>query len=147
MGNVRKLIFYPTIFRNTNCTLCHTQSIDTWLHLLLACPKPNVHKLRIKRHNNAIWELHKFFLSNKTSRCLTLINVGRHNNKPQDNIVLAWLLPCTCLTKSYHCNARLKPDILLILNHLYDQPPPLHPAPNVIIQFIEFTYCNDRFPP
>jgi hypothetical protein len=48
MGNARKHIFYPNLFQNANYTLCHTQSIDTWPHLLLACPEPNIHKLRIK---------------------------------------------------------------------------------------------------
>jgi hypothetical protein len=54
MGNARKHIFYPTIFPNINYTLCHIQSIDTWPHLLLACPDLNIHKLRIKRHKNVV---------------------------------------------------------------------------------------------
>jgi hypothetical protein len=54
MGNAHKYTFYPTLFPNINYKLCHTQSIDTWLHLLLACPDPNIHKFQIKRHNNAV---------------------------------------------------------------------------------------------
>jgi ribonuclease HI len=124
MGNARKHIFYPHLFQNANCILCHTQSIITWPHLLLACPEPTIHKLRIKRHNNTIWELHKLFYSHKTSRCLILINAGQNNNKPQDNTVPSWLLPCTCMRKPCQCRAKLKPDILLVLNHLHDHPPP-----------------------
>jgi hypothetical protein len=41
---------------------------------------------------------------------------------------------------------RLKLDILILLNHSYNNPSPSQPTPNVTIQFIEFTYCNDRFP-
>jgi hypothetical protein len=147
MGNAKKHIFYPNLFQSANCTLCHTQSIDTWPHLLLACPEPNIHKLRIKRHNNAVWELHKLFYSHKSFRCFKLINAGQNNNKPQDTTVLPWLLPCTCLLKPCQCNARLKPDILLVLHHPHDKPPPQAPTPTVTIQFVEFTYCNDRFTP
>jgi hypothetical protein len=128
-------------------TVLNTQSIDTWSHLLLACTNPNIHKLRIKRHNNTIWEIHKLLLSNKISRYLILINVGKNNNKTQDNIVPDWLLPCSCPNKSCHYNARKNPDILLMINHPYNNPPPMQPTPNITIQFIEFTYSNNRFPP
>ena len=47
--------------------------------------------------------------------------------------------------KRCHCNARLKPDILCVIGHPYNSPPPETPIPEVTIQFIEFTYCNDRF--
>jgi hypothetical protein len=47
--------------------------------------------------------------------------------------------------KRCHCNVRLKPDILCIIDHPYDSPPPDTPTPEITIQFIEFTYYNDRF--
>jgi hypothetical protein len=106
------------IYPNINCTIYYTQSIDTWPYLLLACTNPNIHRLRIKKHTNAIWELHKLFLSNKTFKCLTLINAGYNNNKAQDNNFHHWLLPCICPLKLCQCNARLKPNIFLLLNHL-----------------------------
>jgi len=51
------------------------------------------------------------------------------------------MLPPQC-----HCNAQLKPDILCVLGHPYNYPPPVAPTPAITIQYIEFTYCNDRFP-
>jgi hypothetical protein len=43
------------------------------------------------------------------------------------------------------CNAELKPDILCIRNHPYNAEPPKEPNHTLTIQFIEFTYCNDRY--
>jgi hypothetical protein len=88
MGNARKHIFYPNIYPNINCILCQTKVINTWPHLLLACTDKNIHKSRIKRHNNAIWKLLKLFLNNKTSRCYTLVNIG--HKKQQHSIVPPW---------------------------------------------------------
>jgi hypothetical protein len=34
---------------------------------------------------------------------------------------------------------------MCICNHPYNAEPPTKPSPTLIIQFIEFTYCNDRF--
>lgn len=48
MGNGGKLQFWPTIHTNINCTLCSTYTIDTWLYLLLACPKTNMTNFREK---------------------------------------------------------------------------------------------------
>ena len=74
------------------------------------------------------------------------MNAGIYNDSPQENTVPTWLLPCTCNTPRCHCNARLKPDILCVIGHPYNSPPPVAPTPDIIIQYIEFTYCNDRFP-
>ena len=67
------------------------------------------------------------------------------NNNPQENTVPPWLLPCTCETRRCHCNARLKPDILCIRGLSYNDPPPDQIHQDLTIQFIEFTYCNDKF--
>jgi hypothetical protein len=37
------------------------------------------------------------------------------------------------------------PDILCIWNHPYNAEPPQEPNYTLIVQFIEFTYCNDRY--
>src|SRR6202049_690299 len=58
-----------------------------------------------------------------------------------------WLLPCTCNTQRCHCNARFRPDILCVKGLPYQKDPPIDVDPNLTIQFIEFTYCNDRFSP
>jgi hypothetical protein len=43
------------------------------------------------------------------------------------------------------CPARLRPDLLCIQGLPYQGNPPTAPDHNVTIQFIEFTYCNDKF--
>ena len=73
------------------------------------------------------------------------MNAGTYNELPQENTVPSWLLPCTCTTQRCHCNARLKPDILYMIGHPYKSPPPDGPTPEITVQLIEFTYCNDRF--
>ena len=124
----------------------HSQDADTWLHVLLKCNQHHIHALRTKRHNKAVWELRKLILSTQKSRCYTLMNAGTFNNNPQENTVPTWLLPCTCAQQRCHCNARFKPDLLCIKELPHQGTPPLHPTDNITIQFIEFTYTNDRFP-
>jgi hypothetical protein len=76
------------------------------------------------------------------------MNVGTFNNTPQENTVPNWLLPCTCSTQRCHCNSRFRPDILCVRGLPYQTvPSPTNIDPNLTIQFIEFTYCNDRFSP
>jgi hypothetical protein len=74
------------------------------------------------------------------------MNVGIYNNSPPDNTVPPWLLLCTCNTPRCHCNARFKPDLLCVWGIPYQHPPPTTPTSSITIQFIEFTFCNDRFP-
>ena len=71
---------------------------------------------------------------------------GPFNNNPQENTVPTWLLPCTCRQRRCHCNARFKLDLLCIKGHPHQNTPPPHPTYNLTVQFIEFTYTNDRFP-
>jgi hypothetical protein len=75
------------------------------------------------------------------------MNAGTFNNYPQENTVPNWLLPCTCGTQRCHCNARFRPDILCIKGLPYQNEPPTNIDQNLTIQFIEFTYCNDKFSP
>src|SRR5579875_981284 len=114
--------------------------------MLLKSNQHHIHAIRIKRHNKAVWELRKLILSSQKSRCYTLMNAGIFNNNPQQNTVLPWLLPCTCGQPRCHCNARFKPDILCVKGLPHKNDLPLNPSNNLTIQFIEFTYCNDRFP-
>jgi hypothetical protein len=85
--------------------------------------------------------------SSEKSRCYILMNVGTLKNNPQENTVPNWLLPCTCGTQRCHSNARFRPDILCVKGLPYQNEPPTNIDQNLIIQFIEFTYCNDRFSP
>src|SRR4028119_2090007 len=75
------------------------------------------------------------------------MNAGIFYDKPQENTVPSWLLPCTCNTQKCHCNARLKPDILCIQGLEHNNHPPDTPTQDITIQFVEFTYCNDRCSP
>jgi hypothetical protein len=122
---------------------------DTWLHILLCCIEPHIHKLRINRHNKAVHEIRKLLISNTKSRCFILINDGNSNGQPQENTVPTWLLPCSCnnQTQRCQCNAKLRLDILCIRNHPYNADPPQEPNHTLTIQFIEFPYCNDRYSP
>jgi hypothetical protein len=51
----------------------------------------------------------------------------------------------TVTTLRCTCNAKLRPDILCIRNHPYNAEPPEVPNQTLTIQFIEFTYYNDRY--
>ena len=75
------------------------------------------------------------------------MNARTFNDKPPENTVLPWLLPCTCGLQRCHCNARFKPDILCIKGLSYQANLPIAPINSLKIQFIKFTYCNDRFSP
>jgi hypothetical protein len=73
------------------------------------------------------------------------MNAGTFSNNPQENTIPPWLLACAYEQSRCHCNARFKPNILCIKGHPYNNAPPSNPSNNLTIQFIEFTYCNDRF--
>jgi hypothetical protein len=121
--------------------------LDTWIHILLCCTEPHIHKLRINRHNKAVHEIHKLLISNTKSRCFILVNAGKSDGQIQENTVPNWLLPCSCnnQTQRCQCNAKLRPDILCICNHPNNAEPPKEPNHTLTVQFIEFTYCNDRY--
>jgi hypothetical protein len=74
------------------------------------------------------------------------MNAGIYNNLPPENTVPPWLLPCICFTSRCNCNAKYKPDILCVQGLPHLSPPPLTIDPSLTIQFIEFTYTNDRYP-
>ena len=149
MGNARKNIFWSELYPNINCSLCRMTQPDTWLYVLLCSTEPHIHKLRINRHNKAIQEIQKMIISNNTSRCFILVNTGKTDGHIQENTVPNWLLPCSCNTQTQRCqcNAKLRPNILCVRNHPYNAEPPQGPTHACTIQFIEFTYCNDRFSP
>jgi hypothetical protein len=138
MGNTRKHLFWNDLFPNVNCSLCRIIQPDTWLHILLCCTEPHIHKLRINRHNKAVQEIRKFLISNTESQCYTLMNAGKADGQAQENTIPHWLLPCTCnnQTQRCQCNAKLRPDILCIRNHPYNAEPPNQPNPTISIQFI-----------
>jgi hypothetical protein len=122
---------------------------NTWLHILLCCTEPHIHKLRINRHNKAVHEIRKLLISNIKPRCVIPVNAGKSDGQTQENTVPNWLLPCRCnnQTQRCQCNARLRLDILCIRNHPYNAEPPQDPNHTLTVQFIEFTYYNNRYSP
>ena len=102
MENARKHLFWPLRYPNTTCSLCTTNCVDTWPHVLLSCPRPHLHALRIKHHNKAVWELRKLLISSPLSQCMTIMNAGYFNSEPPENTILAWLLPYTYSTPRCH---------------------------------------------
>ena len=146
MGHARKQLFFGRIaYPSNTCPICNSLEANTWLHVLLKCKQQHIHAQITNIHNKAVWEIRKLLISNKITRYYILMNAGTYNELPQENIVPPWLLPCTCGTQRCHYNARLKPDILCIIGHPYNSPPLGTPTPEITIQFLEFTYCNDRF--
>jgi hypothetical protein len=131
--------------RKVFCSICNSPEPDTWKHVLLSCTQPHIHPLRVKRHNKAVWELQKLITQYKQSCSFILMNAGTFNEAPPDNTLPPWLLECTCQTSRYHCHTRFKPDFLYIQDVPYKNLPPIGPNPAFTIQFIEVTYCNDRF--
>ena len=147
MSNARKQLFFGReAYSSIACSICTSLEPDTRLYVLLNCRQSHIHALRTQRHNKAIWTLRKILVSSKQSRCYILMNVGtfKKYNSPK-NTIPPWLLPCTFGYQRCHCNAKFKPDIMCVKGLLYQSNPLVAPEKHLKIQFIEFTYCNDKF--
>ena len=137
LGHAQKQFFFGiTTYPLRTCPMCNSLYVDSWLHILLKCKQQHIHELTTKRHNKVVWEIRKLILSTKISRRYTLMNAITHNELPQENTIPTWLLPCTCGAQRCHCNVSLKHDILCIIGHSYNHPPPKPPAPALNMQFI-----------
>jgi hypothetical protein len=148
MGNACKQQFFgPTLYPSITCSICPSLEINTWKHVLLSCQNPHIHAFHVQRHNKAVWALRKLLISSHISRSFLLMNAGTFQDHPPENTVPAWLLSYSCGPHRCHCNARYKPDILCVRGLPFNSRPPRLPNPNLTIQFIEFTFCNDRFFP
>jgi hypothetical protein len=146
MGNHRKNIFWPLIYQNPNCTLCHKNDRDTWPHLLSTCEHPYLKGLRIARRNKVVHLITQTLQANKHTRYYTLTNAGNLDNNNQDNTVPDWLINSTCTQTRCQCHAKLRLDILCILGAPIHTPTPIALSHLDTVQFIDFTYCHDRFP-
>jgi hypothetical protein len=73
------------------------------------------------------------------------MNANYFNENPPKNIVPHWLLPCLCSTKRCQRNSRLRPNLLCVHGTPYLSNPPTNIDTSLTIQFIEFTYTNDRY--
>jgi hypothetical protein len=137
MGNARKHLFWNKLYPNINCSLCRMTQLDTWLHILLCCTEPH-------RYNKAVHKIRKLLKSNTKSRFI-LVNAGKSDAQTQENTVPNWLLPYSCRNQTQRCQCNARPDILCIQNHPYNAEPPQESNQTFTIQFIEFTYCNDKY--
>ena len=148
MGQAIKQTFFGRQrFLTITYPICNSYKPDTWLHVLLTCKHQHIHSLHVKIHNKAVWEIRKLLISSENPRCYTLMNADTFDDDPQENTVPNWLLPCTCGYQRCHCNSRFRPNILCVKGLPYQNEPPTNIDQTLTIQFIEFTYCNDRFSP
>ena len=125
-------------------SVCYSNEKDTWLQIFLKCNNSVIHGLIVKIYNKAIWEIQKLLLSIPNTRCYILMNARTFMNSLPKNIVPLWLLQCTWNIQQHYCNVHFKPYILCVQSILHIRHPPLHLAPHIKIQFIEFTYTKDR---
>ena len=126
MGHAWKRLFFGgEAYPLKTCLVCNSSYAYTWLHVLLKCKQQHIHALTTKRHNKVVWELCKLIIS----RHYTLLNECTHNGLPQENTIPTWLLPCTCGAQRCHCNVMFKLDILCVIGHMYNHPPPEAPTP------------------
>ena len=147
MGNARKQLFFgPDRFPSITFPICPSLEPYTWKHIL-TCRHQHIHALRIKWHNKVVWVICQFLVSSSTSWSFILINAGTFQDILHDNIVPSWLLSCSCGPHCFSYHARLRPDILCVRDLPYNGAPPTHPHPNLVFQFIEFNFYNDRFSP
>lgn len=105
----------------------------------------HLHSLSTQCHNKVVWEICTFISSSLKSRFFILMNIDRFNNNPPEPTIISWLLSYTCTIPQCHCNAQFKPNVFCICGLQYRIPPSLGPSLELTIQFIEFTYCNDKF--
>ena len=110
------------------------------------CEHPYLKGFRIARHNKAVHLITQTLQANKHTRFLTRVNAGHLNNRPQEDTIPEWLLACTCPQTPCQCQAKLRPDILCMIGAPNHITLPITPSSNHTVQFIEFTYCHDRFP-
>ena len=99
-------------------------------------------RLRIARHNKVVHLITQTLQANKNTRFFTLTNASNLINQ----IVPEWLLKCTCPQRICQCHAKLRPDILCIIGAPNWTQTPISPSPKHTCQFIDSTYCYDRFP-
>ena len=144
--NHRKNILWPLQYQNPNCTLCQNNDRDTWSYLLSTCEHLYLKGLRIARRNKAVHLITQTLQANKHTRFFTLTNAGNLHNQPLDQTIPEWLLTCICLQKKCQCQAKFRRDIMCIIGAPNQTQTPILPSPKHTIQFIEFTYCHDRFP-
>lgn len=110
------------------------------------CKQQHIHELKTQHHIKVVWELQKLLVSTTQTHSYILMNAGTsNNNKPHENILLPWSLPCTYTNQRCHCKTRFKSNILYVCGLLYQSQSLEQPHRDFTIQFIEFTYYNDRF--
>lgn len=127
MGHAWKQLYFGREACPSN-PIYSSSNVDTWLHALLICQQQHIHALLTSIHNKVVWEVKILIVSNTNSRYFTLMNTRTHNGLLHDNTIPPRLLPCVYNAQRCHCNARLKPNILCVIGHQYNDPPPITPT-------------------
>lgn len=69
------------------------------------CTDRYIYGLRISRHVKVVHNIDNILLSSNLTRCYQLINVGSQHNRPCDNTLPSWFLPCECYFAHCTCLA------------------------------------------
>lgn len=112
------------------------QENDTCLHLLSCCTNQHENNLYTNKRNKVVHTLAATLMAPPTTRCFTLINASKTNDHTLENLVLSWLLPCTCYLPRCKFPAKLRLDILSILGTIPTSKPPFTPRPDMKAQFL-----------
>ena len=129
--------------------LCHLCHLNNCLHLLPCCTNEHINNLRKNRYNEEVHAIVTTLLS-QPSTCHFTHPHGYKSIPPpcMDNTLPSWLFPCICYLLKCKFLTQLCPNIMCIegtsSNRICIEFHPFqHPFANLVIQLIEFKYCND----
>lgn len=124
----------------------HLDNLWPWLHVLLTCIQHHIPVLITKWHKKVFqWEIRSLLFSSNKSRCYIFMSARTFNNNLQKNTVLLWLLPCIYKNQKCYYNVGFELDILCVSGWQYQYLSSTCIKLDLIIQYIEFTYFNNRF--
>ena len=118
MGNARIQLFVGReAFPSITCPIYNYLDLDTWLHVLLKCKQHHIYAFQTKRHTTTKWELRKFIVASKKSKCYVLMNASTFNNDPPEiPSPMAITLHMWPTKMSLQCKIKTKPSICELPN-------------------------------
>lgn len=137
-------ILYTNI--SLQCILCCLNQNDTCLHLLCCCTNKHINNLRSNRFNKAVHAIVDTPLAHPHTQHFTLVHAGTQHQWQPQNTLPTWLLPCYCFLTKCKYLAKLRPNNLCVKAKSPIDFPPIIPHSSITLQFIGFTYGNDKFP-
>ena len=87
------------------CNLSILKDNDTCLHLLPCCTNKHINNLCTSWHDKVMHAIAQTPSTHPTTRYFTLITVGHIKDKPPENAIPSWLLPCLCYLPRCNCLA------------------------------------------